>query len=770
MKKIVLSLAAMFLLAALQAQPIQGKIFDADTKEPLANATIKNGNSILLSGPDGSFNINSNSQEIEVSFTGYLPQKVKATNNSYQVALHRQANYLQDVVVTANRDMIKRIQAPVAIASISSKTINETKATTIDQLINKSSGVYMVNLGNEQHAMGIRQPLGTRSLFLYLEDGIPVRTSGVFNHNALMEMNMAAVKTIEVIKGPGSSLYGGEAIGGVVNMLTQSPTAIPTARISTQLNNIGYKRADLQTGFTKGRWGVMLSGYYASRNNGFIEFTDFHKAIATARVDYRFGPKTRLENSFTWMDYYSDMTGSVDSAMFANQLFTSQQTFTYRKANSIRHRSTLLHEWSSNSKTILHAVYRNNSLDQNPSYRIRDDYRKQGSSYVGQKDLAHGEINNNSFKSYVLIAQHRQRFNWLNSTFIAGLTADASPNTAVANYIKIKKDSIANKYISYQNRPDSMLVNYRTGITNLAAFTNFEFSPSAQLRVVASLRYDAFKYRYNNYLSASAVSGAADTISNFNKLSPKLGITYNFGNNRGMYANYSQGFVPPQVSELYRAVKIPSLQPAVFTNYELGAWAIIIKDKLTADISIYRLQGKNAIISVRYEDGTFGNANAGATLHQGIEVGFTATPTKTLQLRFNGSYNKHQFKNYIEKGVKYNGNSINNAPAWMHNTEITYRPLFIKGLRLAAEWQKMCAYFMDPTNLYKYNGFDVINARVGYSYKQAELWVNIINVLDAYYAVNSSRSSFGKTYTVGEPRNFNIGISYDLGFFFTSKK
>ena len=56
----------------------------------------------------------------------------------------------------------------------------------------------MINLGNEQHAMGIRQPMGTRSLFLYLEDGIPVRTSGVFNHNALMEINMAAVKSIEI--------------------------------------------------------------------------------------------------------------------------------------------------------------------------------------------------------------------------------------------------------------------------------------------------------------------------------------------------------------------------------------------------------------------------------------------------------------------------------------------------------------------------------------------------------------------------------------------
>src|SRR3546814_5098426 len=52
-------------------------------------------------------------------------------------------------------------------------------------------------LGNEQHSMSIRQPLSFKSLFLYLEDGIPIRPAGVFNHNALIEMNMAALNSVE---------------------------------------------------------------------------------------------------------------------------------------------------------------------------------------------------------------------------------------------------------------------------------------------------------------------------------------------------------------------------------------------------------------------------------------------------------------------------------------------------------------------------------------------------------------------------------------------
>ena len=229
----------------------------------------------------------------------------------------------------------------------------------------------MVNLGNEQHSMSIRQPMTTKSLYLYLEDGIPIRTTGLFNHNALLEMNMASVKNIEVIKGPSSSLYGSEAIGGVVNFITMSPTVVPVAKLSVQGNNLGYKRADLQTGFTKGKWGVSLNGYYADKQNGFIEYTDFHKVSYTFRVDYRFSEKTMLVNSVTGMRYYSDMTGGIDSAKFTNKSFGSDQTFTYRKVNSFRYHSTLTHNWTDKSKTTASVIYRDNSIGQNPHIALK---------------------------------------------------------------------------------------------------------------------------------------------------------------------------------------------------------------------------------------------------------------------------------------------------------------------------------------------------------------------------------------------------------------
>ena len=673
--------------------------------------------------------------------------------------------FLDEVVVTANREGVKRSQAPIAIAGISSKTIRETKATSIDQVLNKVSGVNMVNLGNEQHQMSIRQPMTTKSLFLYLDDGIPIRTSGLFNHNALLEINMANVKNIEVIKGPSSSMYGSEAIGGVVNFISYAPTTVPELKVSLQGNDRGYRRGDIQSGFTSGNIGVAISGYYADKKNNYLDFSDFHKSTLSGRIDYKISENTNLINKITWLDYYSDMPGGIDSTMFAKKEFKNPQTFTYRKVQAWRYHSTLVHKWSAEAKTSLSLVYRENNIGQNPAYRIKDDYRKRGDSWSGRKDLAHGEINNSGFTSFAFIAQHKQSFKWLNGVLIGGVSADVSPSTYNAKYIRINKDSVSKKYLNYENT-DSTLSDYETKITNYASFLNFEFSPFEKMRVVASLRYDVFKYNFSNNLPASSFSGAPDTLNNFNRISSKIGLTYNFSKRTGVYANYSEGFIPPQVTEMYTGVKVPDLEPSVARNYELGGWVEIISKVLAADVSVYRLNSTNEVVSTRLDDGSFANVNAGKTLHQGIELGVTATPFKEVTVRWSGAYSKHKYVHYREKGESFDGNEMNGAPNWMYNAEVWYRPAAIKGLRVGAEVQHIGDYYADAKNTSVYKGYTVLNLRAGYEFRSMEIWINALNVADTYYANIVTKSNSGYSYTLADPVNINIGFAYNFGNLF----
>jgi len=753
-----------------QAQTIaKGKIIDAVTKEPVQGASIRCTDAGCTCGcttnAAGEFEMHcKDCRKLSVSYIGYKPQEISV--GDAMVYLTPSTSILNEVVISANRgEAVKRSQAPVAIALLTTKTIQDARPVTVDQVLNKVSGVNMVNLGNEQHQMSIRQPMTTKSLFLYLEDGIPVRTTGLFNHNALLEMNMAATKTIEVIKGPSSSLYGSEAIGGVVNFITLAPTAVPVLKLSAQGNNNGYKRSELQSSFSSGKWGFALNGYYADKRNSFMEYSNFHKAIATARVDYRFSNKTFLSNSATWLNYYSDMPSGVDSTMFATRTFINPQTFTYRKVDAFRYHSTLIQSWNENSKTTATVLYRYNTIGQNPNYRIKDDYKKINGVYTGKKDVAHGEINESGFNSYAFMAQHKQKLAWKKASFLGGISIDLSPSTYNAQYIRIKKDTVTKKYTSYQST-DSLLTNYATNINNYAGFANFEFSPAERVRVVASLRYDLFHYNFNNALKPSAFSGSPDTANHFSRVSPKVGFTYSVSSKTGVYANYSQGFVPPQVTEMYTGVKVPELNPSVFYNYEVGGWTEIIRNKLSADVSAYKLDGTNEIVSVKLDDGSTENRNAGKTSHKGIEFGINATPVKDVSVRISGAYSQHRFVNFVEKGNSYNGNEMNNAPRWMHNAEVWYKPSFAKGLRLGAEWQKIGSYYMDPKNTVKYHGYNVLNLRAGYQYKAFEVWLNVMNATNNYYSYISTKSASGYSFTLAEPRNFTIGIAYDFANLF----
>lgn len=735
-----------------------GKVIDAVTHEPVAHASIqiKNSNHGTITNTKGEFIVTlaATTDELVISSLGYHPVTINdpSAQNQWLIALQSNNNSLQEIVISASRTAQKRIEAPVAIATISKQTMEDTKATRIDQLVNKVSGVNMVSLGNEQHQMSIRQPMTTKSLFLYLEDGIPIRTTGVYNHNALLEMNLPAARQIEIIKGPASSLYGAEAIGGAVNIITQAPPALFTGQVSVQANNTGYKRTDLQAGQTFGKFGVLISGYYANRHNGPIDHSDFHKTGITIRGDYAFSEKTKWVNNITYVDYKSDMLGTLDSAHFAGKDYSTLQTFTYRKVPAIRYKSQLFHQWNNNSHTQVSFVYRNNSVQQNPSYRVKNS--------ATDASLAYGEINESAFNTYMLVAQHQQSFNFLNSKLIAGISFDNSPATYVSNFINIHRDG-RGYYVSYSTT-DSVLSQYTTGINNLASYIHYEAELVKGLKLTAALRYDFYQYDFKNALPPAAYTGAPSTNNNFSRYSPKVGATYNY-KGTGVYANYSQGFVPPQISELYTGVKVPYLGPQTFYNYEVGGWFSLLKNKLYADWSWYLLNGTNEIISVKNVDGSTENQNAGKTKHTGIEYGITYRPVSTLSFRLSAANSKHSFVDYIEKGIAYNNNEPAGGPRFIANAEVTYKPAFVKGLRLGAEWQHIGSYYMDNANTKKYSGYDLLNLRAGYTIQKFEIWVNAINAANTYYSTYASKSGSTLNYNPGDPREFNVGLAYRFG-------
>ncbi|WP_343695194.1 TonB-dependent receptor plug domain-containing protein [Flavobacterium sp.] len=324
-----------------------------------------------------------------------IGQCVLAQNKTAQDTTKSQE--LENVYITANRTATLRKETPVAISKLTAKTINEAKATAIYEIINKTPGVLMVNLGNEQHMMSIRQPMTTNAYYLYLEDGLPIRPMGIFNHNALLEINQYNLQSIEVVKGPVSSLYGPEAVGGTINLISIKPPVNPEFKFGVQADNYGYRRFQAAGGATVGKVGFHIAGISSLQENGWMTYSDYNKDNLNARIDYNISPSTRLISNTMYGKYYSDMSGSVNEDAFYNRTYKSTSNFTYRKSDALRTRLTLEHDWNSNSSSYITAYFRDNKLGQNPSYGIKW-------SPTVNPTTAKGEVNSNNFKSYGAIA------------------------------------------------------------------------------------------------------------------------------------------------------------------------------------------------------------------------------------------------------------------------------------------------------------------------------------------------------------------------------
>ena len=769
-------LQALFLYVcahAAVAQGIEGSVFDTQTKEPIPGATVQivSANLGTTTDNNGHFAFNSpvSNAVLRISSVGFSNKEVQIENGkSMKIGLDAATENLQSVVVTGNREATLRTESPIAISKLTPRMIDEAKPTAMYEIVNKVPGVMMVNLGNEQHSMAIRQPFTTNAYFLYMEDGVPIRPMGVFNHNSILEFNQFAISSVEVVKGPVSSIYGPEAVGGAINFITQRPTILPTAKIGVQADQWGYKRIQYGAGGMIGKFGVYVGGFVANQRDAWMKSTDYDKNAINARLEYHFTPSTRLIYTLAYSKYDSQTSGSVDSLAFYSRQYVSTTDFTYRKVNSLRSRLTLEKDWKNGSQTFVTAFARKNEHGQNPNYGIR---------WTSGQATAKGEINSSDFKSLGILAQHSQRFSFLNSKLITGAVFDFSPSNYwsyqvdLAAQLRPDKKSVE-KYTIVKERPDIKNADYDADIKNTAAYAQYDFELLPKLRVSAGLRYDRMSFTYTNFLDSTSGS------KSYSKVTPKIGATYDLGKGKGIYANYSRGFSPPGLTSVFRKRTMPAengdlfyynLKPAEFNNAEIGGWASLLDNKIYVDLAFYQMNGRNELLNVRLPDNSYDYQSAGKTLHRGVEFGVTYKPTKELFFRFGGTTAIHRYEEFIlsnreSDAIKnVNGKDMPSSPRWLWNTEFSYYPKWFKNFRSSVEWQHVASYYQNQINSVKYEGYDILNLRLGYNWKGIELFTNVLNLTDVLYATNATRGNNATdrtTYNAAAPRTFVFGVQY----------
>lgn len=668
------------------------------------------------------------------------------------------------VVVSGSRTETKLSETPVSIGSVNRSQWDQDKVKSVGEMINRIPGVFWNDLGNEQHSMAIRQPISTNAVYQYLEDGIPIRPLGVFNHNSLNETNMNGSSAVEVVKGAASSLYGSNAVGGAVNFLTQKPSRTPTGYFGFRQDHTdGFYRFDTGASNTWDNLGLRFSHYTSERDHtNWQQYSGGKKDSFTLRGDYELSATSWLRASLVHTNLDTDTAGSLFENDYRTNPGKSINTFTWRKDKTTRANVAWEGETTRKGVTTVTFFARNNDHGQLPSYTI--------SGCSGA--TCRGTINNNHVESLGMDVKHVQGLDWATARLVTGVYIDRSQNDYVSDNLKVTRDAVSGVYKSYSLNnaaSPSGVRDYGAGIANDALFAQLEFTPAKDFRVVAGGRYDTITYDFVNHLVPSANFGAPNETRSFSRVSPKLGATYALSNAQSLYANLSQGFTPPEVSQLYGKTAIPDLKPSVYNNQEIG-WRALLANNIRLDSALYQLEGQDTIVSYTSEVGDSFNKNAGKTRSRGIELSLSQQLAQ-WDWRLGATWAKHEFVNYLVSAKAgaiedYSGKFMPQAPAHTINAQVGWN--FTTDSRIALGVVKQGRYWMNNLNTVRYEGHTLLNLTASHKlHGGLEVWGQVRNLTDERYADSASSSFKGgtfnpntqNTYSPGAPRSVMVGLT-----------
>jgi outer membrane receptor protein involved in Fe transport len=646
----------------------------------------------------------------------------------------------ETIVVTADRAARNAAQTPASVSRIGADDIADLSAKHQDEILNRIAGVY-VQHGSGQESLGaIRSPVlagaGACGAFLVAEDSLPIRPTGFCNLNEMFELNYEQAAAVEVLRGPGSALYGASAVHGIVNVLTPGIEDIPALSTGFELGPDSFKRVRLAlSNDMSGNAGFGMYGT-ATRAPGWRDASgvDEAKLNLASDVDEFAGGKLRVRAAATVLN--QETAGFIqgfDSYRDDAIARSNPNPEAFRDASSVR----------------VSARYARAACDGDASdscFELAGIYRRSRMDFL-QHFLIGKPLEHNAQTSYMingsyalpLTAGLRARFAFDAETAQSELTENqpgpATDGAPAANAI----------------RPAGFHYDYQVDSTTLGASAGLEYQILDSLTAAVALRLDRTNYDYDNRMidgntRADGTScGAAgclyarptDRRDDFYNFAPRVTVSWTVNPENLVYVSASSGFRPPEMTEVYRLQRqqtAAELDSEQLDAAELG-WKYLARD-FVFSAAVYDMKKKHVIL----RDTNGFNVSNGSTSHRGFEYETHWQPLAWLQLYAAGTYARHEytFSRAIEGGETIaDGNDVDTAPRHMHNAgiEAGIGPRW----RVALDGNYVGSYFLDAANTATYPGHKIANGRGSWTNKfgrhqDLRVTLRIDNLFDKAYA------------------------------------
>lgn len=529
-----------------------------------------------------------------------------------------QTHKIDEIVVTGSKVKADARLLSTTVSIIERNTIENSNRTSllpslaefVPSLFITSRGTlgYGVSTG-AAGGMTMRGVGGSPTTgMMVLIDGHP-QYMGLMGHPIADAYHSSLAERVEVLRGPASVLYGSNAMGGVINIITRR-----MQKSGSQTNaQVGYGSYNtLQTNLTnrvhKGRFTSAIMGSY-DRSNGHRANMGFEQYGGSARVGVELSPSWDITANFTITHFNASNPGSASSPIIDNdsRITRGATSVSLRNHNNRRQGAiSLFYNWGIHN---INDGYAEGATP--PDYLFHSKDKMAGASLYQNFSL------------------------WSKNRTTIGADYQLTGGVAKNHYTDDRDDKvIADKYMH-----------------NIAGYVSSQQSIWHWLVIDAGLRYD-----YNSRAGRAWV--------------PQGGASILLPRNMQVKAVISKGFRFPTIREMYMfPPQNPDLRPENIVNYEISLHQQL--RSISYGINLYYIDGKDMIQTLMV-DGRPRNVNTGKIDNRGIEVEMSWQPNTRWQVMANYSYLRMKYpvvaapKHKLFVAVRYN------HKRWIIGSDIQY--------------------------------------------------------------------------------------------------
>lgn len=636
-----------------------------------------------------------------------------------------------------------------SVSVVDSGFINRHELQSITELTAVVPNFYMPEYGSKQNTPVYIRGVGAKtkgSAVGFYVDGIP------HFENSSFDVDMSNIASVTVFRGPQGTLYGRNAIGGIINVSTVSPLA--------------YQGTQFKLG-------------YGSHNDALFQFSHYNKL--GSKVGYSVAGGYHYNDGFhrnmftnKYADQLKDAYGRValvwllDNKWFlrVNSMldYSNQGGYPYGKYNRLTgetepvnyNRYSSYRRLLSTSGLNISYAGENISFSSQTAFQyIRDrqgidqDFTSNDTYFVKNR-LKQTMLS----QEFILKSNNSSRYQWLWGAF--AMTQHIN-NTVETQYIT--KD---NAFPTHYRIPVNALAIYHQSTIKL--FSGFSF--------IAGLRWDyensTLKYLRETYQLST--DGARTEVKNvnsslhFNQITPKFALQYQDEcNNNSYYFSVTRGYKAGGFNQTFQKDEETSFGPEYNWNYELGGKVHLLKDKLYAETALYYIDWRQQQVNQTVPG--VGNVihNAGHSSSKGFELALNSSPLKNLSIAISYGYTYAKFIEYQKSAkLNYSGNMLPMVPRNTLSCSASYAlypssTSFIDKIVLTAGLTGLGKIYWAEDNEVAQNFYALLNAKISITSGifTWECWGK--NITDTHYNTYCFKSSADYA-QVGKPAYFGTSL------------